>query len=802
MNKAKYNISSVKVKNFKCFDDSKFHEFNILDDKSPILLSGPNGFGKTSFYDAIELILSNSITRYNKDIERQNANLKGNILLNDKTKDGYIVMCLIRDSSEGDGYSRDEGKYLTIFAKISKDIKNIEIAGTIEYKWTYEEIKTEELDKWVYHDKNWHEDLDPKILSYNKDNFNLLYYISQAESTHFLNTPVNKRKGELDTLLDINWAIDRRDLINDLISAGNNHFLTKIINDLKSKLDIERENYLKIKEKVSYYEFIDVNYESLGLLEKDKEFFSWDAESIEDKVLGNNIRKIEKLIKFIENYESFEKYSYNKEIESINDKDIRNYLISYEFIENGEIQNDKMKSYIEDYDRIIQIYHRSKFIKIPIDLDLYNKNDIESLKVLIEDIDIDVLDKIIQLSEKIKEYEKNLGNDEKIVTDLNAARNKLKTLHEEYNNHDKERCPYCNTKFNSYDELDTNFRDVESNLLKRMNEKQTRKSELDEKLVESIEIVRNEVNRHIENIDESAINKKEKRNDKLKSILNDQGLISAINKIAGYLGDEIDDSNKDVISIRTLLDNKKKKIENEDFSRLYDECNFEDFYSKNKVNIEYTRENIVVDKLHNKLSYIEKLSNENKNLELKDSKEKIRKLLTKRLKYEDIRGKLSDIKDIYDKEIKAFKESIINNLSIPLLIYTGKLLQEYQSGLGVFIDDKEFRFISKGEAKHDILNTFSSGQTSAFVISFMLAMNKLYVGDDDQLGFLLIDDPVQTMDDINIASLVELLRNEFNNKQIILSTHEIEKENYILYKFLKYGQIGQSFNVKDELYSY
>ena len=83
----------------------------------------------------------------------------------------------------------------------------------------------------------------------------------------------------------------------------------------------------------------------------------------------------------------------------------------------------------------------------------------------------------------------------------------------------------------------------------------------------------------------------------------------------------------------------------------------------------------------------------------------------------------------------------------------------------------------------------------------MLAMNKFYAGDDDQLGFLLIDDPVQTMDDINMVSLVELLRNEFYDKQIILSIHELEKENYILYKFYKYGKIGQSFNVKGELYS-
>lgn len=81
-------------------------------------------------------------------------------------------------------------------------------------------------------------------------------------------------------------------------------------------------------------------------------------------------------------------------------------------------------------------------------------------------------------------------------------------------------------------------------------------------------------------------------------------------------------------------------------------------------------------------------------------------------------------------------------------------------------------------------------------------MNKLYVGEDDQLGALLIYAPVQTMDYINMESLVGLLRNEFGNKQIILSTHEIEKENYILYKFLKYGKIGQSFNVKDEIYGY
>lgn len=100
-----------------------------------------------------------------------------------------------------------------------------------------------------------------------------------------------------------------------------------------------------------------------------------------------------------------------------------------------------------------------------------------------------------------------------------------------------------------------------------------------------------------------------------------------------------------------------------------------------------------------------------------------------------------------------------------------------------------------------ILNTFSSGQLSGFVLAFLFSMNKQYVKEsEDDLGFILIDDPVQTMDDINISSMIEVLRNDFKDRQIILSTHETDKENYILYKFFKYNRIGQSFNVKDQLY--
>lgn len=176
-------------------------------------------------------------------------------------------------------------------------------------------------------------------------------------------------------------------------------------------------------------------------------------------------------------------------------------------------------------------------------------------------------------------------------------------------------------------------------------------------------------------------------------------------------------------------------------------------------------------------------------------------LIIKLKKLEKIRKQFDELKSLYNDAIDEYKNLVLKKLRVPLLIYTGKILQDYQNGLGVFINQDEMRFVSNGDAKHDILNTFSSGQLSGFVLSFLFAMNKRYISEEtDDIGFILIDDPVQTMDDINIASFIEVLRNDFPNKQIILSTHETDKENYILYKFLKYNLKGQSFNVKDNMY--
>ena len=183
------------------------------------------------------------------------------------------------------------------------------------------------------------------------------------------------------------------------------------------------------------------------------------------------------------------------------------------------------------------------------------------------------------------------------------------------------------------------------------------------------------------------------------------------------------------------------------------------------------------------------------NINLKKNVEQERKLIISE-------KETSEIISIYENKIASHWRKIIRDIEIPFYIYSGKIIQNYQLGCGLFIREKDnyeksIMFVSGLENDHDAINYLSSGQLSGLVIAFTLALNTVY--EQKSLSVLLIDDPVQTMDEINVASFVELLRNDFSNKQIILSTHEEEISKYIRYKFSKYNLSTKRINVKNKL---
>lgn len=235
-----------------------------------------------------------------------------------------------------------------------------------------------------------------------------------------------------------------------------------------------------------------------------------------------------------------------------------------------------------------------------------------------------------------------------------------------------------------------------------------------------------------------------------------------------------------------------------------EEKNFEDyyerFYDKNqKLFSEINKEELCEKKIyingimHN--FYIAEIDKKNKEIEI----------LTSRIgKLEKVGEKLKEYSKVLEDGIKEYKKKIISDIEPLLHVYTAKILQQKFNGKSIYISTNEavdnIQFVNSMKDKQDILYSMSSGQLSAVAISFLLCMNQVY-GKHNPCSVLLIDDPVQTIDDVNMVGLVDLLRYEFENRQIFISTHEQTFEWFLRYRYSKANKAVKIFNMKEIMLS-
>jgi DNA repair protein SbcC/Rad50 len=263
----------------------------------------------------------------------------------------------------------------------------------------------------------------------------------------------------------------------------------------------------------------------------------------------------------------------------------------------------------------------------------------------------------------------------------------------------------------------------------------------------------------------------------------------------------VDNLHARVESIKEVLYSKlsKSKLENEKYKE------YQELYKSVFANKEEVIKGINIANIDRKKQYIEYMYY----MQVSESFIKHQRLVKQLELIEESIVTLNDSIGIYNEKINGYRAKMISEIEIPFYIFSGKIIQNHQRGIGVFIkeeqsehtDDpqlKAINFVPPEKTDHDIMHSFSSGQLSATVLAFSLALNKVY--NNSGLGTLLIDDPIQTLDEINMASFVELLRNDFSDRQIILSTHEDKISMYIRYKFSKYGHRTGNINVKEEFY--
>lgn len=800
-----YKIVDLRMKNFKCFDDKKYYEFCIDYDKNPVVLSGPNGFGKTTFFDAIELIFSKNITRFDKEIEKKNTNLGKNILLNQANQDGYVVLTL----------KRGENEFLTLFAKILNSNHKIDVENSIYYGYSRKYIRTEELDGVIFEYDKWKDVIDSEtLIRYRIKNFNVYYYVSQAESVHFLKRSISDRKNAMNVLLNTGFIEERKKLVSNLIGSRNGTS-GYLINDEIISLDNKIKNLaIKLKTLLKTNTNTQIGVEKienidLGLYKKDSDLYFWDNSNIVEldaSSIKKGIYLLSSIISFLENEIDYGNYQWNENILKIIDgNSIVDYVNYRDYIVNDSVSIKKIEQQLEKWDSMIQIYNSTLLYRQDsLDAANYKEQDAVMLKKIVPELCEYDFSLIKNISNEIVNLRENLSINQKAIDKLTSARNTLKNAKNEYDEKGT-RCPFCNTEFNDLRLLNEGFEEV-GKLLKsesgNIGEKIVLKNN---ELADAIEEVQEILRPYVYGLDENAINLIIKKKTSLKGFASDHGRVANVDKLVKYLvaieySSEKEEDNL-VLDIQRTLSGMIKKIQNEEFNALYDKYRYVDVEKRYGKCINEMKRQVSLEMLKRKVLYLEKLNCEKENTEINEIKQEMKKLILRKEKVTKIRQRLNDLSKLYDNKIEEYKNITLKKLRVPLLIYTGKILQDYQNGLGVFVSKDEMRFVSNGDAKHDILNTFSSGQLSGFVLAFLFAMNKQYIKpSSDDIGFILIDDPVQTMDDINISSLIEVLRNDFADKQIILSTHEIDKENYILYKFYKYNKIGQSFNVKEKIY--
>ena len=145
---------------------------------------------------------------------------------------------------------------------------------------------------------------------------------------------------------------------------------------------------------------------------------------------------------------------------------------------------------------------------------------------------------------------------------------------------------------------------------------------------------------------------------------------------------------------------------------------------------------------------------------------------------------------------KEYQTQLLNAIKIPLMVYSGRIIQNYPLGLGIraVIKTNQLVFEAASKSGSDVYNILSTGQLNGLSIALLLSIKNVY-GDTKGLDILLIDDPLQTIDDISAISLADLLTQQ-GIGQIVLSTHEEAKAALLRYKFKHAGMSVREQNMQ------
>lgn len=760
-------LNKIRIRNFKVFEDTTIN-FSSSD---IIVFDGPNGFGKTTIYDAIELVFTGRIRRYED--------------LKTKLIDGRQAF-----SENPFQYSNGIGKGISIIIELIKNdqtyiLERFADASAIEPYIDFSVYKLFTKDDFLSENRTVIDDEDfflTNLLGNNyKSNFQFLNYVEQEESLFLLKHDDKKRKNHIGHLFDLKEFEQK----------------VKRIDELKKRFDAinttESENFRILDQEVNQLKANIIADETptsfVKLLEK-KELF-WDQEEINpstfnylDVIGADGI--LDRLKVFIERKDLFSQYRKNRAVDYLlqNENLVSNFLKFYNFIS----QKDEIR---EMQTKVIGLQNVIK------QLELLSHNTIE------ESIDLTSFDFIpndlkttfSSTKQTLVSNHKELTGLDKIYSDISKSRNdlinELTDLKEAGISGGA--CILCGYDWQNIEELlrqiDTKSKEIKDITSDKINTLQETFSEFKSTVLQKIvELINNNL---------SSLKYNNEFVSQLLAI--ESNYFNDILKVLKFLNVDYSKyiNNQQVLELENKLELFKSEINNlKDVNNIeLIESYFLEFFREYFDNEPDQMDLVTVEKIEAKKKYLSHKISLSQNQILQNKSIELSEIEKKRDTAKDVSQKLNKLKNTYNSSLKAYQKKIIKDIETVFHIYSGRIMQSFQGGIGLFIFSEKdgIRFQTGSHKTYDAVFTMSSGQLSALIISFTLALHKKYSHNK----LILIDDPVQTMDELNIYGFIDLLRNEFYDNQIIMSTHEDMMSAFMRYKFKNYNLSEKRINLKE-----
>jgi exonuclease SbcC len=767
-----YKIESLLVKNFKLFGD----EFNInFNANDLVVFDGPNGHGKTTVFDALELALTGGIRRL---AIVENLQTPNDVVVAHKNRSDCFVQLKITNERDSLIIKR---ALKSIKPRNGTKISNFSLLWdlTVNEGNTERAITQEELSNFIS---------CPEL----KRDFTFFHYVEQEDTAHFLKIKNEKERAKaLAVLFGDTKEMQEKVFKVELLESR----LKKAI----GQLNIDQQ---KIVERIG-----DVGPESQVLSTKQsfskllnwKDQVEWDNENLSNLTFETKQAFVEELLKLRPFIEHKSHYLINRAYQSAaKQSDVLRNLIGFSLYITQANEITTLKSKFDACTGVLSMLRSNALDK------LFEYKDFTHVLDLIKYTSKEELFSDIRV---ILDGNKNNSDSSKLISEVLSIRS---TLAEHQSHHtDDTSCLFCGHSYKSKDELLSSIKNKESALKAVLSSDGQRLQVLiDEFNNNKVKVIITNLEVYISSLTIPS----DLHLAQLKIALEYKSRFEGLNNWLKSIDVEYKDlllgfepSSFNLEEIQSNTEKLQERIVNKipdepdgysDFSR---ELNFDHlfryYFDSNKGYLN----GMTISNIDLKASYINEKYIESLSIDRQHYKENAPKLTKLNNKLTDV----SALKIKLKKTISRYQKRLIKDVEIPFYIYSGKVLQSHQSnvGTGIFIKDKtgedelkNIRFVANWDSDHDVLNTMSSGQIAAIVISLYLALNKVY---SQGLGTILIDDPVQTMDEINMISLVELLRNEFADRQLILSTHEDHVSKYFLYKFLKYGRSARQIRLID-----